>query len=171
MCVRACEFARGMCRRATTCPFWRVSRQIDEFVIPRDSNSWSTVATVRAAVIAGARYAGAGSRVLPISMATFRSGGAPVSVKRHSLLLGAALSLALSSSAAGQQTSQRDEVSPRITRLEQWLSATTSHRPGAIDDSVRPVNTWNQEHSFGWCGSMSATSSHSCASRASASFT
>ena len=66
-------------------------------------------------------------------------------MKRHSLLLGAALSLALSSSAAGQQTSQRDEVSPRITRLEQWLSATTSHRPGAIDDSVRLVNTWNQE--------------------------
>jgi hypothetical protein len=68
-----------------------------------------------------------------------------VSVKRHSLWLGAVLSLALSSSAAGQQTFQGEEVSPRITRLERWLSATASHRPGAVDDSVRLINSWNQE--------------------------
>jgi Tetratricopeptide repeat len=66
-------------------------------------------------------------------------------VKRYSVLLGALLSLALSSSGAGQQTSQSDEVSPRISRLEQWLSATASHRPGAVDEHVRLVNTWNQE--------------------------
>lgn len=66
-------------------------------------------------------------------------------MKRHSLWLGAVLSLALSSSAAGQQTSQGEEVSPRITRLERWLSAIASHRPGAVDDSVRLINSWNQE--------------------------
>lgn len=66
-------------------------------------------------------------------------------MKRHKLLLGAALSLALSSSAVAQQTSQRDEVSPRITRLERWLDAIASHRPGALDDSVRLVRAWNQE--------------------------
>ena len=55
------------------------------------------------------------------------------------------LSLALTSSAAGQQTSQGEEVSPRITRLERWLSAIASHRPGAVDDSVRLINSWNQE--------------------------
>lgn len=68
-----------------------------------------------------------------------------VSVKRHSVWLGAVLSLALSSSAAGQQTSQGEEVSPRITRLERWLSAIASHRPGAVDESVRLINSWNQE--------------------------
>ena len=68
-----------------------------------------------------------------------------VFVKRHSVWLGGVLSLALSSSAAGQQTSQGEEVSPRITRLERWLSAIASHRPGAVDDSVRLINSWNQE--------------------------
>jgi len=68
-----------------------------------------------------------------------------VCVKRRSLWLGAVLSLALSSSAAGQQTSQGEEVSPRITRLERWLSAIASHRPGAVDDSVWLINSWNQE--------------------------
>ena len=66
-------------------------------------------------------------------------------MKRHSVWLGAVLSLALSSNAPGQQTSQGEEVSPRITRLERWLSAIASHRPGAVDDSVRLINSWNQE--------------------------
>jgi hypothetical protein len=67
-----------------------------------------------------------------------------VFVKRHSVWLGAVLSLALSSS-AGQETPPGEEVSPRITRLERWLSAIASHRPGAVDDSVRLINSWNQE--------------------------
>ena len=69
----------------------------------------------------------------------------PVCVKRHSVLLGALLSLALSSSVAGQQTSQGDEVNPRISRLEQWLAAIATHRPGALDEPVLLVNEWNQE--------------------------
>jgi tetratricopeptide (TPR) repeat protein len=36
-------------------------------------------------------------------------------------------------------------VTPRITRLEQWLDATAAHRPGSLDDSVRTVRSWNQQ--------------------------
>jgi tetratricopeptide (TPR) repeat protein len=66
-------------------------------------------------------------------------------VKRNSCLLAVGLVLALSSSAIAQQFSERDEVNPRITRLERWLDATAAHRPGALDDSVRLVRTWNQQ--------------------------
>jgi hypothetical protein len=50
-----------------------------------------------------------------------------------------ALSIALSAQ------SPRPEISPRITRLETWLSAAAQHRPGALDDAARRVNEWNQE--------------------------
>ena len=40
---------------------------------------------------------------------------------------------------------QLDETPPRISRLERWLSAIASHRPGALDDHVRLINTWTQE--------------------------
>jgi hypothetical protein len=66
-------------------------------------------------------------------------------VKRHSLVLVAGLFLAASSGGAAQQSSERDAVTPRIGRLEQWFSAIASHRPGAVDEQVRLVNTWNQE--------------------------
>ena len=68
-----------------------------------------------------------------------------VSVKRSSVLLAGGLVLALASSAAAQQFSQADEVNPRISRFEQWLSAVASHRPGDVDEHVRLVNRWNQE--------------------------
>jgi hypothetical protein len=55
------------------------------------------------------------------------------------------LVLATSSSTAAQPSSQGDEVPPRIARLEKWLSAIATHRPGAIDDGVRLVSAWNQE--------------------------
>ncbi len=67
-----------------------------------------------------------------------------VCVKRHSVLFAVGL-VALASSAAAQPLSQGDEVTPRISRFEQWLSAISSHRPGAVDEHVRLVNTWNQE--------------------------
>jgi hypothetical protein len=66
-------------------------------------------------------------------------------VKRHSLVLVDGLFLAASSGGAAQQSSERDAVTPRIGRLEQWFSAIASHRPGAVDEQVRLVNTWNQE--------------------------
>jgi hypothetical protein len=69
----------------------------------------------------------------------------PDSVRRNSVLLGVGLVLALSSSAGAQQFSGGDEVTPRITRLERWLDATAAHRPGALDDSVRLVSSWNQQ--------------------------
>jgi tetratricopeptide (TPR) repeat protein len=37
------------------------------------------------------------------------------------------------------------EVSERITRLETWLSAIHRHEPGAEDEAVRQVGSWNQE--------------------------
>ena len=66
-------------------------------------------------------------------------------MKRHSVLLVAGLMLAVSSSAAAQQVSERDEASPRITRFETWLKAIEQHRPGTLDDGVRLISTWNQE--------------------------
>ncbi|HKH70579.1 MAG TPA: tetratricopeptide repeat protein [Vicinamibacterales bacterium] len=66
-------------------------------------------------------------------------------MKRHSLVLVAGLFLAASSGGAAQQSSESDAVTPRIRRLEQWFSAIASHRPGAVDEQVRLVNTWNQE--------------------------
>ena len=66
-------------------------------------------------------------------------------MKRNSVLLACGLVITLSSSAAAQRFSQRDEVTPRITRLERWLDATAAHRPGALDDSVRTVRSWNQQ--------------------------
>jgi len=68
-----------------------------------------------------------------------------VSVKRNSVLLAGGLVLVLASSAAAQTFSQSDEVTPRISRFERWLSAIASHQPGAVDEYVRLVNTWNQE--------------------------
>ena len=66
-------------------------------------------------------------------------------MKRNSVLPALGLLLTLSSSAAAQRFSEGDEVSPRLSRLEQWLDATAAHRPGAIDDSVRLVRSWNQQ--------------------------
>jgi hypothetical protein len=37
------------------------------------------------------------------------------------------------------------EISLRIALLEAWLAAVQRHRPGALDDSVRLVSSWNQE--------------------------
>jgi hypothetical protein len=91
------------------------------------------------------RYGGGGSRVFRISRDTSPGGGGTVCVKRHSLVLVAGLFLAASSGGAAQQSSERDAVTPRIGRLEQWFSAIASHRPGAVDEQVRLVNTWNQE--------------------------
>ena len=53
--------------------------------------------------------------------------------------------LLLASAGAAAQSSRLEEVSPRITGLEAWLSAVERHRPGALDDSVRLVYGWNQE--------------------------
>ncbi len=97
---------------------------------PLTPSSWSTVATVRGRSWPRGRYGGKGSRVLPISRGTSPSGGVPVCVKRHNVLLVIGLTLAVSSSAAAQQVSERDEVSPRITRFETWLKAVEQHRPG-----------------------------------------
>jgi hypothetical protein len=69
----------------------------------------------------------------------------PVCVKRHNFVLIAGLLLVASSGAATQPVSRDDEVTPRISRFEQWLLAVGSHRPGAVDEHVRLVNTWNQE--------------------------
>jgi hypothetical protein len=66
-------------------------------------------------------------------------------VKRGNVLVVTLFVLAISSSAAGQSQSQDVEVPPRIARLEAWLSAIERHRPGVLDDSVRLVDTWNQE--------------------------
>ena len=68
----------------------------------------------------------------------------PASVKRNSVLLAVGLVLTASSSAVAQQFSGGDEVTRRITRLERWLDAVSAHRPGALDDGVRLVSTWNQ---------------------------
>src|SRR5687768_17123384 len=46
---------------------------------------------------------------------------------------------------SAQPQSRVDELPPRISRLERWLSAIASHRPGALDDHVRLINTWSQE--------------------------
>jgi hypothetical protein len=46
---------------------------------------------------------------------------------------------------SAQPQSRGDELPPRISRLERWLSAIPSHRPGAFDDHVRLINTWTQE--------------------------
>lgn len=64
-------------------------------------------------------------------------------MKRRRLTFLVGLMLAISSTAAAQSSS--DEVSPRITRLERWLSATAAHRPGAFDEAVREVNSWSKE--------------------------
>lgn len=66
-------------------------------------------------------------------------------MKRNSILLAVGLVPALALSAAAQQFWAGDEVTPRITRLERWLDATSAHRPGSLDDSVRLVRTWNQQ--------------------------
>jgi len=68
-----------------------------------------------------------------------------VSVKRNSVVLVVGLVLALSPGANAQPFSEGDEVSPRIRRLERWLDATAAHRPGALDDGVRLIGSWNQE--------------------------
>ena len=66
-------------------------------------------------------------------------------MKRSSRLLAVGLVLTLSTTAVAQRFSEGDEVSPRVTRLERWLDATYAHRPGALDDSIRLVRTWNQQ--------------------------
>jgi tetratricopeptide repeat protein len=53
--------------------------------------------------------------------------------------------LLLAPAGVGAQSSAPDEVSSRLTRFEAWLKAIEQHRPGALDDSVRLVNLWNQE--------------------------
>jgi hypothetical protein len=66
-------------------------------------------------------------------------------VKRSSIPLVVLLSLVVSSGAAAQPLSQGGEVAPRISRLERWLSAIASHKPGAVDEGLRLVSTWSQE--------------------------
>lgn len=66
-------------------------------------------------------------------------------MKRHSVLVLVLLVLAIAPSAAARLLSQGDDIPPRVARLERWLSAIASHRPGALDDHVRLVNTWTQE--------------------------
>ena len=80
-----------------------------------------------------------------ISRGTSPDGVVPASVKRNSRLLAVGLVLTLSTSAVAQRFSAGDDVSPRITFLERWLDATAAHRPGALDDSLRQVSTWNQQ--------------------------
>ncbi len=76
-------------------------------------------------------------------MVTSRSGGVRGSVKRFRALAAIVCVLSVHAGRAAQST--RPEVSPRITRLEAWLSAITQHRPGALDATARLVNGWNQE--------------------------
>jgi tetratricopeptide (TPR) repeat protein len=61
------------------------------------------------------------------------------------VLIVALLAVAVLSNASARQPSRAEEVPPRIARLERWLSAIASHRPGALDDSLRLVYGWNQE--------------------------
>jgi tetratricopeptide (TPR) repeat protein len=68
-----------------------------------------------------------------------------VCVKKDSFLIVALLSVAVVSTASAPQPSRDEEVPPRIARLEQWLSAIALHQPGALDDSVRLVRSWNQQ--------------------------
>jgi tetratricopeptide (TPR) repeat protein len=65
-------------------------------------------------------------------------------VKRDSVLFVVVL-LAVWSIANAQLLSQGDEVPPRVSRLQQWLSAIDAHRPGTLDDNVRLINTWDME--------------------------
>jgi len=66
-------------------------------------------------------------------------------VKKNSPLCVVLLALAFVPNAVAQPLAQGDEVTPRIGRLERWLSAVATHRPGALDDSVRLINTWDKE--------------------------
>src|SRR5262245_41746571 len=107
--------------------------------------SWSTVGMVRAPVWPRGRCGARDSRASRISRGIFPDGAVPASVKRNSCVLAVGLVLTLSSSAVAHQFSDSDEISPRITRFERWLDATAAHRPGALDDSVRLIATWNQQ--------------------------
>src|SRR5262245_29354816 len=109
------------------------------------SSSWSTVGMVRAPWWPGGHCGARDSRASRISRGTSPDGVVAASVKRNSRLLVVGLVLTLSSSAVALQFSDGDEVSPRITRLERWLDATAAHRPGALDDNIRLVSTWNQQ--------------------------
>jgi hypothetical protein len=51
----------------------------------------------------------------------------------------------LASTAADAQSQRPDEVSPRITAFERWLESIQRHRPGALDEPVRLIGSWNQE--------------------------
>jgi hypothetical protein len=53
--------------------------------------------------------------------------------------------VAVASTASARQPARNEEVPPRIARLERWLEAIASHRPGALDDGVRLVSAWNQQ--------------------------
>ena len=65
------------------------------------------------------------------------------SVKSGSRLVAIACVLAIHVDLAAQ--SAPPEMSPRITRLEKWLSAIAEHELGAADEAVLEVNKWNQE--------------------------
>jgi hypothetical protein len=51
--------------------------------------------------------------------------------------------MAIPASLAAQ--SGKPEVSPRIARLEAWLSAIARHEPGVTDEWVLRINEWSQE--------------------------
>jgi hypothetical protein len=55
------------------------------------------------------------------------------------------LVLAVSWTTTAWAQSRGEELPPRISRLERWLSAIASHRPGTLDDHGRLINTWTQE--------------------------
>jgi hypothetical protein len=109
-------------------------------------SSWSTVDTDRGRYSPLAHFGDSGSRASRISRVTFPGGGRRGCVKNTGYSFGVLVAgLWLATAGAGAQSSRQDEVSPRITRLEAWLSAIERHRPGAIDESLRPVHSWNQQ--------------------------
>ena len=140
--------ARGRSSRAATCQARGTSRsggsrarstRSPPHATPR---SWSTAATVR-----GRSWRARALR---------RKGFTRITVSRWPLLTVAEWrvreerSVAWRSgarwrSATQSATQSTREVSPRITRLEAWLSAIAQHRPGALDEAVRRVNALNQE--------------------------
>jgi hypothetical protein len=51
------------------------------------------------------------------------------------------------------------EISPRITRLEAWLSAVANHTPGEPDEALLSASAWNQEQlRFIWMEVMTLVS-------------
>ena len=47
--------------------------------------------------------------------------------------------------AVSAQPPAREEISPRITRIETWLWAIANHTPGVVDDALLRVKAWDQQ--------------------------